>query len=644
MLTHLKQALAWRARYWRKIIILASAGLKRKMLRTTTFVGITGSVGKTTTKDLVVAVLSKKGKTQGNRKGLNYLEDIGSAILFLPNACRYAVFEVATSGPGTIDKRIDLVRPSIAVMTVVGRDHIKRFGSMGAIAAEKGKLISALPADGVAVLNIDDPLVRAVGEKAAARCVWFGSSPQADLRLLSASSGFPQSLTLKVEHQGESYTVNTSLHGVHLATSVLAALGVGLAAGMRIDECIVAIKEPMTTPGRMQVVECADGVTFIRDDFKSPHWSLPVIYDYLIDARAGRKVAVIGTLSDYSLSASKLYPKVARRALEVADLVVFVGPHALRALKAKTEASQHKLFGFTEIKKAHEFLRSELRSGDLVLLKGTNRVDHLVRLVLAREQPVSCWRSDCGWNFFCDDCIYLDRPVHMVEDAFFPVVSTFHGSDGELGNIKGFAGLSENADGVIKDIWLVIGLGNPGDEYVGTPHNMGFEVLDYVAKNLILEWVEGVDGMMARAEISTHQVILFKPSVAINRAGFAVEKFRGKLNIPIDRVVVIHDDADLEMPDVRLKYKGSDGGHRGVRSLISALRNDGFMPRIRVGIRTPGGTESLAKSVVLKRFSSEDFSEVQKSVANAGVLLLEFLGANAEIRNKLVESMRSAGK
>ena len=196
IITRFKQALAWRKGFWNKRLTLVRARFKRRRLLNTVFIGITGSVGKTTTKDLAVSVLSRKAATQGNRLGLNYLDDMAKAVLSIRQRDQFAVFEVATSGPGTIDDRINLISPSIAAMTVIGRDHIKSFGSIEAIAEEKAKLIMALPETGIAVLNRDDPLIRGVGEKTSASRLWFGIAEDADLRLLEAQSDYPEPLTL----------------------------------------------------------------------------------------------------------------------------------------------------------------------------------------------------------------------------------------------------------------------------------------------------------------------------------------------------------------------------------------------------------------------------------------------------------------
>ncbi|SFM42310.1 aminoacyl-tRNA hydrolase [Ectothiorhodospira mobilis] len=612
--TRLHQALAWRRQLWHERTRVLRARLRRPQLWRTSFVGITGSVGKTTAKDLAVAVLQQRGPTRGNALGLNYLGDMAGMLLALPRDTRFAVLEVATSGPGTIDARVRLLRPRIAAMTVIGRDHIKRFGgSQEAIAEEKAKLIQALPADGVAVLNRDDPLIRALGGRTPVQKLWFGTAEDAHLRLLCARSDYPEPLILQLAYEGREYTCRTALHGTHLAVPVLTALGIGLAAGLSLGEAMAGLAGAHPAPGRMQVVPTPEGITFLRDDYKAPHWTLPPTLAFLQGARARRKVAVVGTLSDSSLSASKLYPKVARRMREVADRVVFVGPHALRALKARTHADDRQLVGFTDLLDAHHYLRAELREGDLVLLKGTNRMDHLVRLILARHQPITCWVQDCGRNTFCDRCPLRQR----TDSRATPMDRVSGGMDP--------AGLEPDGEGAggapTSPAWLLVGLGNPGAEHDGTPHNLGADVLQRLADGTPVEWHPVPEGRIARTRIARREVILFRPGSAVNRSGAMVEALRRRLGVDGRRVMVIHDDMDLPLAEVRLKPSGSDGGHKGLRSLFAALGNDGFMPRIRVGARRPDQGDGDAREQVLRPFSTGDRAGVEAALERAAALV-----------------------
>ena len=383
------------------------ASLNRRKLNCVTFIGITGSAGKTTTKDLTAAILANFGHCQQTLGSRNTPVSIARTIWYTRKAHRYCVVELAVYGPGTLDMSVRLVKPDIAVVTVIGRDHYSAFKSMEAIAAEKEKVLLALPPQGIAVLNIDDPQVRSMGERCNRRIIWFGKSAGATLRLIEAHSLWPEPLGLLFEYQGKTHEVRTQLHGTHMAIQVLASLGVALAADLPVEKAILAIAQVQPTEGRMQVVRGNDGVVFIRDDCKAPHWSLNAPLAFLRDAKTDRKVAVVGTISDSSGGANKKYKKICRQIREVADLVVFVGPHAHRALRARRIESDTTIQGFSSIRDAAAYLQAELRKGDLVLLKGSDKADHLVRLILNRSHTIQCWAEKCDFEDFCDKCSKL---------------------------------------------------------------------------------------------------------------------------------------------------------------------------------------------------------------------------------------------
>ncbi len=576
----------------------------RARLTATTFLGVTGSAGKTIAKDLASVILEEAGPTAATPRSMNHLLDVAQLILAVKRSDRFAVVEIAVSGPGTLDAKLALTRPRIGALTLVQRDHIKNFDSIEAIAQEKRKLIDALPHDGVAVLNIDDPRVRAIGEATRAERLWFGVSPEADLRLVRATSTYPDPLVLELSFQGRSHHCVTSMHGMHLAVPVLAAIGMGVAAGVPIDRCIKALAKVQTIAGRMQIVSDAHGVTFVRDDFKAPYWSFQAALDFLADARAGRKVAVVGTLSDYALSASKLYPKVARRVTAAADLAVFVGPHALRALKARRHEDDRSIVGFTDLEDAHRFLQTELRAGDLVLLKGSNRADHLVRLLLARSRPVGCWSSGCGFGRFCDACPRLDRPRPSragvaMDEASGPVAALPS---------------QDIAPSDPERAWLVVGLGNHGDTYEATPHNMGFVAVDRLAERLGASWTADAAGHLAKGRLDGREVVLLKPGTPLNLCGPVVLGVLGSLQVHPRRLLLVHDDADLPLGQVKVKREGSDGGHKGLRSIFAALGNGGFVVRVRVGVRRSPGDRRAAGAMVLQPFGPADEAGVAKAI------------------------------
>ncbi|WP_172962325.1 aminoacyl-tRNA hydrolase [Hydrocarboniclastica marina] len=563
--------------------------------------GITGSAGKTTTKDLAAAILATQGSCHSSPMSKNYPDGIAQIILSVRPTHKFCVMEVSGGQPGELDRPMKIFTPEIGVLTLVAKDHFKAFTSVDEIAAEKSKLISALPAHGTAVLNIDDPRVRAIGESCKCNVLWIGEDRGATLRLIEARSSWPEPLTLKLEYNNEVYFAKTQLHGKHLSLSVLAALGVGIAADVPLAEAIAAISEIKPTEGRMQVVDGGEGVTFVRDDWKAPHWSLQSPLEFMADARAKRKIVVIGTLSDYSLSASKLYPKVARQALAVADLVIFAGPHALRALKARKDPDDEKLKAFTELEAVSGFLASELQPGDLVMLKGSNKADHLVRLYYDRQKPVQCWVSQCGIPDFCGGCSRLYR------------VSGSSAEGKPANTAKPLAKTGSGPHSVV-----VIGLGNPGEGFVGTPHNLGYQVVDQIAQDAGGSWVS-TDNQISFCKIvlADQPVTLVKPEVPINRSGPVIRRYLEETGNNHDACVLAHDDIDLALGDVRVKHSGSAGGHKGVDSVISALATS-QLTRIRVGFRLEQ-MGAKARDSVTRAFPEQVMAQVRQAVQSAAL-------------------------
>jgi UDP-N-acetylmuramyl pentapeptide synthase len=321
----------------------------------------------------------------------------------------FCVQELGATGPGSLDEPIALVRPRVAVITNVGGDHRSAFRTLDATAAEKAKLVHAVPRAGFAVLNADDPRVLAMAGSCRGRVLTYGLNPQATVHAESVRSSWPDRLSFTVIHGEQRVAVHTRLCGVHWIHACLAAITTGVGLGIPIPVAAAALAAVDPLPARYQPVE-ANGVTFIRDEFKASLWSVAPALEFLRDARSVRKVAVFGTISDYSGRASQVYADVARQALDVADEVIFVGPQAVRSGAARTHPKGAVLRVFPGIRQAHRHLADTLVPGDLVLLKGSQRADHLLRLVLARRGRIACWRTSCRRIKFCDECLLLRIP------------------------------------------------------------------------------------------------------------------------------------------------------------------------------------------------------------------------------------------
>jgi len=376
----------------------------RRCLRSTRVVGITGSCGKTTAKDLTAAVLLSRLSGRKSYDTTNGAYSIARTLLATRPWDDFCVQEVGAFAPGNIDRPLAVLRPNIGVITVIGDDHYSSFRGAEGVALEKRKLVDILPAHGIAVLNLDDPHLAAIARTVKVRVVSFGRAQDADVRAEDISAAYPERLSFSVCHAGERVRVRSRLLGEHQLPSVLAAFAVGAAAGVSLADAARAIEACEPTPGRMEPIVHADGVTFINDSYKASYWTLDVLFDFMRSARAGRKWIVLGKITHHGLRSRQLYRRVAERALACCDRVVFVGPSAHHAPEA-----DGRVRAFAHVREADALLRAELRPGDLVLVKGDNVVDHLARLFLSRVGTVSCWREDCRLAVDCRSCRMLAR-------------------------------------------------------------------------------------------------------------------------------------------------------------------------------------------------------------------------------------------
>jgi UDP-N-acetylmuramoyl-tripeptide--D-alanyl-D-alanine ligase len=593
-------------------VVFGLARLNRRLHRRVTVIGVTGSAGKTTTKDLCAAMLSEFGGCRSTDRSSNEHLPVARVIKGLRRSHRYCVVELSESQPGYMDLSLELTLPNMAVLTVIGRDHYSQFRSLERIAAETAKVVDALAPDEIAVLNMDDPLIRRIGEARDRSVIWIGESADATVRLLEAKSVWPEPLTLTVAHNGSTYEIQTRLHGTHLALNVLAALGVAVGLKLPLDRVIAALGKVEPPEARMQIVECDDGVTFLRDDFKAPHWSFQAPLDFLAAARAARKIAVVGSVSDSAQSPSRRYKGIAADVRKVAELAVFVGADAHHALKARSSPDDQSIQAFADLRDARDFLNSVLAPGDFVLLKGSSAGDHLVRLVIDRSKPVLCWKRDCRLKTLCTLCPRVHQPGESNADTAAavagPKLHALATSDAPFGNGP----------------MVVVGLGNPGQQHRDTAHNVGAHVVERLAASANGEWQEQAEGLVSFVSLAGTDVVLLKPGVAMNSSGDRIRALLQRLGGSAATLIVVHDDMDLALGDVRRKRNGGAGGHRGVASVIAALDTFEFR-RVRVGVRQVG-EQREARHLVLKDVPSADAQTLDAAYARAIAMIREDVG------------------
>lgn len=374
-----RPARAWRASR------RGRAWLWRFLFVRTTFVAVTGSFGKTTASLLLARMLRTQARTYF-RAFWNEPPDIWWSVLRAkPWRARYHVQEVSGHRPGVILWCLAVLRPSVGVVTAVSGDHRKSFGSFEATAAEKATLVGALPRDGLAVLNADDPFVNAMGASSPCRVVRFGSGADVDLRLVAAQSSWPERLSLEVEYKGRRHLVQTQLVGTHWSVSVMAALLTALEMGVPIDDCLATLGSSSPVYNRMSVHRSVQGTWYVLDAFKASFFGIETCLQFVAQASAPRKTVLFGTISDYPGSSKAHYYKAARMALKVADRVVFTGRNAERVRRLAAGEFAGRLFTSENPADALRIIQADPIPGELIYVKAS-KVDRIWRLLVPPGQ------------------------------------------------------------------------------------------------------------------------------------------------------------------------------------------------------------------------------------------------------------------
>ena len=352
-----------------------------------TIIGITGSAGKTTTKDLTAQLVEALGPTIAPRESFN--NEIGHplTVLRITRQTRFLVSELAARGPGHIAQLCQIAPPRLGAVLGVGLAHAGEFGSVEAIAHAKGELVAALPADGVAVLNADDHRVAAMAARTRARVVRFGRSEGADVRAESVRADEAGRPGFTLVTAAGSAPVQLRLHGEHHVTNALAAAALAAQLGMPIIDIAAGLTAATArSRWRMEVTRLPDGVTVVNDAYNANPDSVRAAIAALKAMSRGRRgFAVLGHMTELGDDADRLHSEVGADAAAagLAGLIV-VGDAAApilagaRTVPGWRGALQH----VPDAAAAVGALRDQLRDGDVVLVKASHSI-HLERVALA---------------------------------------------------------------------------------------------------------------------------------------------------------------------------------------------------------------------------------------------------------------------
>lgn len=348
-------------------------------------VAVTGSAGKTTTKDAIAAALGAKLNVLKSQGNLNNAFGLPLQLLRLQPQHEFAVVEMGMNHSGEIAALARIGSPDWGVVTNVGNAHVENFpdGQEG-IARAKFELVEALPAHGVAFLNCDDPYVSQFGRDFLGRVVYFGHGPCANARILSSRE---DSAGLHVEYRAReregSFTLQ--LLGAHNAMNAMAGLAVALEAGVDLDAAIAALSSMAAGDKRGQIVELG-GATILNDSYNSnPEALRSMIATLAARPAAGRRILVAGEMLELGEHAPALHAACGRAAAEAGiDLVVGVRGNAEHLAAAACSGGSTSVF-LPDADAAGQWLAANLQSGDVILVKGSRGV-HLERTIeVARE-------------------------------------------------------------------------------------------------------------------------------------------------------------------------------------------------------------------------------------------------------------------
>lgn len=370
------KALQQIARFWRRKLDLR-------------VIGITGSVGKSTTKEMVAEVLSTRYRTLKSPGNLNNEIGLPMTMTRLGHGHQRAVMEMGFYVPGEIAFLCDIALPQIGVVTNIGTVHAERAGSQEAIARGKAELVQALPPapEGVAILNFDDPWVRQMEEKTKAHVFFYGLSPEADLWADRVEGLGLDGIRFRLHYQRESLHVKIPLIGRHSVHTALRAAAVGLVEGMNWQEILEGLSQGHTQL-RLVAVRSENGALLLDDTYNASPESMLAALN-LLDELDGRKVAVLGDMLELGPYERVGHEMVGLRAGQVANVLLTLGEraHIIAEAARRGNGKKKTIIEFDKFEPLMDWLKTNLTNEDVVLIKGSHglRMDRITSALEVRS-------------------------------------------------------------------------------------------------------------------------------------------------------------------------------------------------------------------------------------------------------------------
>ena len=342
-------------------------------------VAVTGSVGKSTTKEMIAQVLEAKYRTA--KTPVNHNNDIGvpMAILSMPEDTEAAVLEMGMNHFGEISYLSNIGRPDMAVIVNIGTCHIEYLGSVDGIRKAKLESLDGLNPDGTLFLNGDDPMLRELPYKPQQKVIYFGTGENCQVRALDVETGAGYT-RFTVKNSGTSFPVELPTEGIHFVPDAMAAVAVGLTMGISPEEIQEKLRNFRNMDGRQQIIH-TDKYTIIKDCYNAGPESMRAALEVL-SAQKGRRIAVLGDMLELGDRAEAEHYRVGRIAAEKADMVFSLGVNGERLLIGTITGGmpQNRTQQFDDPEELVAALRRAAKPGDVLLFKGSHGM-HLEKVL-----------------------------------------------------------------------------------------------------------------------------------------------------------------------------------------------------------------------------------------------------------------------
>jgi len=371
-------------------------------------IAVTGSIGKTSTKEAIYAVLKQRFNVYSSKNSFNtefglslavlqeeesgftspiaWLKILRRVLFEKKEPYQKIVLEMGADKPGDIAKLMKIAPPKISVVTTVAPVHLAegQFKNINEIAKEKGALVRNLPKGGVAVLNYDDARIREM--ETAAEKITYGVDSSAML-VAQDITVTTKRLKFSVTYKSQSQNFSVPVIGAFQAYVFLPAIAVGLKLGMALSECADALKDFQLPPGRMNPIPGIERTNIIDSSYNASPETMETALTLLGELKAERKIAALGMMNELGKMTHEAHVRIGSRAAHVADIIIAVGKEAPTYKKGAMDAGmkEEKIYTFFDSAEAGRFLRNELSGGDLVLVKGSQnrvRMEKLVKAIM----------------------------------------------------------------------------------------------------------------------------------------------------------------------------------------------------------------------------------------------------------------------